>query len=635
MKKIFTFILLFVAVMMSAQEVPTSFPRKSVIEHFTGDGCGYCPGGMYAIVDYIDNQNPSAIWISHHYGYNTDEYTISESSRIGKMLGVQGAPNMALNRTKQMGTTIGFHPGYLPEITINEDTVAEASVLINHTFNAETRQLDITVSGQVANTEVESYLLTVLIKENRLVGKQADYTYSWKTSPWKEYMHARVIRDVLSADAFGDTVYVENQAYSKTLTYTVSEDWVAENCCVVAYLTPTNKKPIINAEQAPLIAGTTGGEQYYPYGITESQAPNTPDKITFDSVAISKPADDKLELVFYSNKSIRSSLYGALKSILVVEFNTTADTLPVDTFDIQSNNAENTLTAGYHIDETRSFGGSRFQYVDSKELAQGNIVPYHTWKLNTGKLAYSEDGNLLLAGNFANSKHFTMTAFIPRPIYTSFADTLCFGESYVWNEQTYTTTGVYEQKLKAVNGADSIVTLTLTILPEVPATTQDVTIEFNDTYLWNGQKYKKTGVYTTTLQDENGCPYQATLNLTVLPNPCLETTALLEPTSNLVVSLNTAFDVYRIDYQSWLESGVNLIWTGKGALHTFVAKDCGFAVSIHHRDVVNYTEVPAQGNVILSTEILSSLAQYVDADGLLYIRFLTEFEGTLTTSKAQ
>ena len=48
MKKIFTFVLLFVAVMMSAQEVPTSFPRKYLIEHFTGDQCGYCPGGMFS-----------------------------------------------------------------------------------------------------------------------------------------------------------------------------------------------------------------------------------------------------------------------------------------------------------------------------------------------------------------------------------------------------------------------------------------------------------------------------------------------------------------------------------------------------------------------------------------------------------
>ena len=77
------------------------------------------------------------------------------------------------------------------------------------------------------------------------------------------------------------------------------------------------------------------------------------------------------------------------------------------------------------------------------------------------------------------------------------------------------------------------------------------------------------------------------------------------------------------------------VWTGKGALHTFVAKHCEFAVAVYHKEVVNYTEVPAEGNVILSKAILAPLAQYVDADGYLYVRFLTEQEGQLTTAIAE
>lgn len=67
--------------------IPSAFPRKYMIEHFTGDQCGYCPGGMYAITNYILQNEPNAIWVSHHYGYNQDEYTIPENSKIGKMLG--------------------------------------------------------------------------------------------------------------------------------------------------------------------------------------------------------------------------------------------------------------------------------------------------------------------------------------------------------------------------------------------------------------------------------------------------------------------------------------------------------------------------------------------------------------------
>ena len=540
MKKLFTCILLLAAVMMSAQEVPASFPRKYLIEHFTGDQCGYCPGGMFSIEEYLSTTETPCIWVSHHYGYNEDEYTIPENSKIGKACGVQGAPNMAMNRTKIMGTSIAFHPGYLVEAGIPAQiaskcpTEAEASVVINHTYDAATRELNVTVSGQVANTDVTEYLLTVLIKENGLIGKQSDYNeYSFKSAGFKEFVHPRVVRDVLCSDALGDIVTVENQAYSKDYTFTLPEGWVAENCGIVAYITPTAKKPIINAEETPLVVGTTGGEEYLPFGITQNQAPSSPDKLTFDSVVINKPADDKLELILFSRKSVRSSAYGPMNSMVVLEFNTTEDVLPVDTFDIQEGNVLNTLTAGYAMLDSRTFAGSRFHYIDSKELKEGNIVIYHTWRLKTGKLAYGADGSLLVAGNFANGKHYTMTAE----------------------------------------------------------------------------------------------------NVIMPTNPCVDATPLLEPTAELALNINNAFDVYRIDYQAWLNSGVNLVWSGDEALHTFVAKDCEFAVAIHHKDVVNYTEVPAAGNVVLNADILAGLAPYVAPDGYLYIRFLTAADGILTITQ--
>lgn len=106
----------------------------------------------------------------------------------------------------------------------------------------------------------------------------------------------------------------------------------------------------------------------------------------------------------------------------------------------------------------------------------------------------------------------------PEPIYTSISDAICFGETYTWNGQTYSTAGEYTQEFTAVNGADSIVTLTLTVHPQTSNTTEDVTIDFGETYTWNNQEYTETGTYTTTLQDANGCDYQATLNLTVNSN---------------------------------------------------------------------------------------------------------------------
>ena len=351
MKKIFIVLVLLCATLVaSAQEVPSSFPRKYLIEHFTGDECGYCPEGMYSIVSYTQKTSTPCIWVSHHYGYNSDEYTISESAKIASASGVSGAPNMAMNRTKVMGTSIAFHPGYLVENGMAEaiaskcDTVAEASVVIDHTYNAETRELNVTVSGQVANTAVTEYLLTVLIKENGLIGKQADYYWSWKTAGYKEFLHPCVARDVISENQLGDTVLVANQAYSKTYTYTVSDKWVAENCCVVAYITPLSKKPVINAEETPLVAGTTGGAEYLPFAITESKEPTNASKLTFDAVELNKVGEDKLAVNLVASSSTRSDMYGPVKMVVYLEFNTTDSILPADSLLFADGNEMNTFT---------------------------------------------------------------------------------------------------------------------------------------------------------------------------------------------------------------------------------------------------------------------------------------------------
>ena len=276
----------------------------------------------------------------------------------------------------------------------------------------------------------------------------------------------------------------------------------------------------------------------------------------------------------------------------------------------------------------------------SKDVAQSELDSWAT--------SLDEEGFVYIRFETSRVGNITFTSAKPAetdpegpvldPIYTYESAAVCFGEGYEWNGQTYTESGEYTFTSVAANGADSIVTLTLTVYPQTVATTEEVTVGYGETYEWHGVVYAESGEYTITLQDENGCDYQATLLLTVEEkpvSPCVAASTLLEPVAQLTLNLGDAFDVYRIDYQAWLASGVNLVWTGKGALHTFVAKDCEFAVAVYHKDVVNYTEVPAEGNVVLSKAILAPLAQYVDADGYLYVRFLTEFEGQLTTAKAE
>lgn len=390
---------------MSA-ETPTFFPRKFLLEHFTSANCNQCPMGMKYIVEYLDKQTTPYIWVSHHAVYGTDEYTIPASNAIAmNYLGMNSVPSVVFNRSKQDGLLV-IGAWNIENLIVKDDTLAEASVVIDHQFDATTRRLDISVSGQVANKERTEYLLTILIKENRLVGKQADQITSWKKANWLEYMHPRVVRDFVNG-TFGDTVKVENQAYSYSTTYTMDKDWVAENCCVVAYLTPLEKQPIINAEQVAVVAGTEGGEQYGPYGITEAKGPST--SISFDSVRVTKLKNDVLEVQMVSNKTM-SSYKGVCKQVGFVYVNTEDSILVPGTYSIQDGSHEGTITAGYRVDEEETLRGSRLVYALSTDLKNGIVTPIHMWRMSSGEMTIDADGNISLNFTTHNGTSVTATA---------------------------------------------------------------------------------------------------------------------------------------------------------------------------------------------------------------------------------
>ena len=415
MKKTLVILLLMAALGMSAQEVPTFFPRKFLLEHFTSANCNECPMGMKYIVEYLDKQTTPYIWVSHHAVYGTDEYTIPASNAIAKnYLGINTVPSVVFNRSEQDGLLVikAWDLDYwnADGRKVADDTLSEASVVIEHQFDMATRRLDVTVSGQVANTNRKEYLLNILIKENGLVGKQEDAFCSWKGAKWKEYMHPRVVRDFVTA-TFGDIVKVENQAYSYTKSYVIDEEWIPENCCVVAYLTPLEKSPVINAEQAPLVAGTEGGEQYGPYGITEGKGPNT--SISFDSVKVTRLGNNQLEMMLTSSKTIKTDYFGICKQVGYVYVNTDDSVLQPGVYPISDNpypisDLEGTITAGYRVDEEETLGGSRLFYAVSADLKNGIVTPIHMWRMSSGEMKIDEVGNISL--NFTTYNGTTVTA---------------------------------------------------------------------------------------------------------------------------------------------------------------------------------------------------------------------------------
>ncbi len=94
--------------------------------------------------------------------------------------------------------------------------------------------------------------------------------------------------------------------------------------------------------------------------------------------------------------------------------------------------------------------------------------------------------------------------------------TICEGDSYPLGSNNYTETGVYTEVFTTNNSCgDSTVTLSLVVEPA--AATIDANICAGESYQIGSNSYNATGVYTEMITSDEGCPTEVTLNLTVNP----------------------------------------------------------------------------------------------------------------------
>lgn len=93
---------------------------------------------------------------------------------------------------------------------------------------------------------------------------------------------------------------------------------------------------------------------------------------------------------------------------------------------------------------------------------------------------------------------------------------ICDGETYLFNGQSLTTAGNYSETFTSVWGCDSVVELTLNLLP-LDSTTISQTICEGSSFTHNGNVYNLPGIYRDTLTSANGCDSIVNIDLQVNP----------------------------------------------------------------------------------------------------------------------
>lgn len=266
------------------------FPRKLVLEYFSGQGCSNCPTGTEAVNALIFGHEDDVVCITDHsYGY--DAFTSEGAYFYGNYFNTSGsAPMMMLDRKKRTlfflegegeasVTGVVLHPthfafanNYRNFLDAEVAAPARVSVLIDQDYDEETDVLTITVSGRRTETLAGSHVgLTVMVLEDGQVANQEGAS--------EDYVHNNILRDVLS-DFKGDVIeWDEEGNYEMTYRYEIPEQFVSyglnetttpnrRNMRIAAFVSDFGENnegcTVYNANEADFI------EETYPSGLSET-----------------------------------------------------------------------------------------------------------------------------------------------------------------------------------------------------------------------------------------------------------------------------------------------------------------------------------------------------------------------------
>ena len=228
--------------------------QMHLLEQFTSTYCTYCPLGI-SMIQILTSMRDDIAWVGIHGNMNgTDPMRTLQCDSIMSYEGSSSYPSGSFDRSTgwesndAIVTGLGYYEQYHQQIA-NElsdfyDELAEApafaTVNINSTFDAETRQAVITIDGELT-PDFDEMLgadskLTVYITEDGITSRQLNQG-TWVSN----FVHNGVLRRALNTIK-GNDLNRDGNTYKNVFTYTIPTAWNAENLNIVAFIS----RPISN-----------------------------------------------------------------------------------------------------------------------------------------------------------------------------------------------------------------------------------------------------------------------------------------------------------------------------------------------------------------------------------------------------
>ena len=172
--------------------------------------------------------------------------------------------------------------------------------------------------------------------------------------------------------------------------------------------------------------------------------------------------------------------------------------------------------------------GATLFYWTVDEVAQNGVTPEI-------EITFPADGSYELCVTAANvcdeapPSCTTINVVSPDPLYL--VETLCANDCIDVAGETVCESGLFEYLIPLPNGCDSLIFLDLIILPEI-ASIIDINLCIGETFSIGTDSYSSSGIFTETIQNENGCDSTVTLDLMMIDCELIGTMDFTTPICN-------------------------------------------------------------------------------------------------------
>jgi hypothetical protein len=241
---------------------PTGTPQQRVLlEDFTGHDCGFCPNGHIRAAELAETYQEDFAVVAIHAGslaaplppdYPNDWRTPESEYYYSTQVGDPGMPTGRINR--RINAADVFTPSqWLTQVTAAFNERPKANVQVKANLEESGGHWNVHAFAEWLENGSGDYRLVILLTESGILAPQKFSNNIPEYIP--QYQHDHMLRasgtGATGLEVFNDPIEGTNKRFSYTFDW--NEQWVPENCEVIAFLTEGDNGKVVNVAKTKLV----------------------------------------------------------------------------------------------------------------------------------------------------------------------------------------------------------------------------------------------------------------------------------------------------------------------------------------------------------------------------------------------